>query len=316
MSEYFENIISYILGGISGVAVGYITLSFDLPILSRGYDEIDIFFLIIASLLGMLVSAAFREYSKIKLIKHNTKLKNEIVSLIAHEMRTGLTSTNWVIDFVLQKYGVAFSQEDKDRLSRVVYSTQKTVLHSVNLLDVSLLEIEKLSIYREKMRLGAVEAVIKEVVEKYTFGYERKGIQFTSAIHLDSGKEVEVDIMRILIVIENLIENSIQYAGEGEMSFSLTVNNDETTLNIVISDTGIGIPQSEHSKIFSEFYRASNARNKLVNGSGISLYMSKKYIEAHHGTIRFESEEHKGTTFFITLPLKTAEDIKEFLTKV
>ncbi|MSR71695.1 MAG: HAMP domain-containing histidine kinase [Candidatus Taylorbacteria bacterium] len=316
MSKYFENIISYILGGISGIAVGYITLSFDLPILSRGYDEIDIFFLIIASLLGMLVSAAFREYSKIKLIKHNTELKNEIVSLITHEMRSGITYTNWVIEFVLQKYGVAFSQEDKDRLSRVVYSTQKTVLHSVNLLDVSLLEIEKLSIYREKMRLGAVEAVIKEVVEKYTFGYKRKGIQFTYAIHLDSEKEVEVDIMRIRIVIENLLENSIQYAGEGDKSFSLTVNNDETTLNIVISDTGIGIPQSEHSKIFSEFYRASNARNKLVNGSGISLYMSKKYIEAHHGTIRFESEEHKGTTFFITLPLKTAEDIKEFLTKV
>ncbi len=85
---------------------------------------------------------------------------------------------------------------------------------------------------------------------------------------------------------------------------------------ISVSDTGIGIPESEQEKIFGEFYRASNARVKLSSGSGIGLYTCAQYVQAHRGTIRFESKENVGTTFFITIPLKTIADVNEFLNKI
>ena len=313
MGERIENIISYVLGGITGLAIGYIILSLNVPFLV-GIDRT--LFLVIACLVGILISVTFQHHRTLERIKHNTELKDEIVALITHEMRTGLTSTNWAIQLVLEKYGRGIREDDVKMLTGVVRSIETTVMHSVNLLDVSLLEIEKLAISRAWMNLGEVQTVIKEVLEKYEFGAHRKGVTLTSSVELDPKKEVEVDIMRVRIVLENLLENAIQYADGGQKLLTVKVDNDAKNMNIMVKDTGIGIPKSEQPKIFSEFYRASNARKKLSSGSGIGLYMAKKYIAAHKGTIRFESEENKGTTFYITLPLRTAEDVDEFLTKV
>ena len=123
-------------------------------------------------------------------------------------------------------------------------------------------------------------------------------------------------MMRFRIILENLLENAIQYTTGEKREITVTVYNDAVAMTIMVKDTGIGIPEKEHSKIFSEFFRASNARKKLSNGSGIGLHMCAKYIKAHHGTIRFESKEGEGSIFYVTLPLKSAADVKEFLTKI
>lgn len=83
-----------------------------------------------------------------------------------------------------------------------------------------------------------------------------------------------------------------------------------------VTDTGMGIPIEEQENIFSAFFRASNARRKQSTGSGIGLHMCYQYVKVHHGTIRFESTEGKGTTFYITIPLKTSADVKEFMEKM
>ena len=82
-----------------------------------------------------------------------------------------------------------------------------------------------------------------------------------------------------------------------------------------MSDTGIGIPDSEKEKIFTKFYRAQNAKKKLSNGTGIGLYLCKEYSEAHQGSVRFESTENQGAAFFVTIPLKSTAKLNEFFVK-
>ena len=114
----------------------------------------------------------------------------------------------------------------------------------------------------------------------------------------------------------NLLENAIQYTINEKKLVEVNIDNTAKNLNIKVADTGIGIPKGEQKKIFDEFYRASNARVKLQTGSGIGLYACAQYVKAHKGTIKFDSKENEGTTFYITIPLKTEVNINEFMEKI
>ena len=82
---------------------------------------------------------------------------------------------------------------------------------------------------------------------------------------------------------------------------------------LISAKSGIGIPDAAKDKIFGEFFRAENARKALSAGSGIGLYTAQQYSKAHKGSIRFESKEGVGTTFYVTIPLKTVADVKGFV---
>ncbi|MES2087561.1 MAG: HAMP domain-containing sensor histidine kinase [Patescibacteria group bacterium] len=313
MAEKVEKIIFYILGGVGGAVLGFIVLSFRMSYFA---NENHSFVVAITSLIGVLVSIIFVNYEKQKTLKTNSAVRDETVALITHEMKTGLTSTGWAIEMILQNYGKAITEEDKKMLEGVVNSIYTTIMHSVNLLDVSLLDIGKLKISLEKFDLKEIEQNLKETIEKYAFGAQKKGIHLTSEIHLNHESLVEVDLLRLRIILENLLENALQYTLGDIREIAVHIGNDEKTLNISVSDSGIGIPEAEKEKIFLKFFRASNAKKELNSGSGIGLYMTDQYIKAHRGSIRFETELGKGTTFYVSIPLKTAANVGEFLTKI
>ena len=114
------------------------------------------------------------------------------------------------------------------------------------------------------------------------------------------------DILRLRQVFQNLIENAIRYCQSTQVkkcSVEVFIEVSGTQITIQIADNGIGIPKQEQSKIFKRFYRASNAIRHDSNGSGLGLSTAKAVIEQLGGTIRFESKENKGTTFYVTLPV-------------
>jgi signal transduction histidine kinase len=317
MTTTFERIISYILGAIVGAGLGSLLVSLRMPILDEVQAEV---IARIMPLIGLLVSMVIVEYQNERAVKRNNAIRDETVALITHEMRTSLTSTGWAIGLVLKKYETTIVPEDKKLLTGVLDSIHTTVMHSVNLLDVSLLDIGKLSISLEWTKLQKVQGMVDEMIEKYTLGAAGHGINLVHTCHLDPERMAEVDMLRLRIILENLLENAIQYTVEDKSSekntITMTMSNDEKSMRISIADTGIGIPESEKEKIFSEFYRASNARRKLSTGSGIGLYTCAKYVAAHRGEIRFESTENVGTTLYISIPLKTEADVQGFLQKI
>jgi len=313
MKEIISRLAYNIFGLAFGYIVGRILLSAHIDFIERGGSD---FFLLSTSLIGLIVSIALVEFDQVRTLKTNNLLRNEAISLISHEMRTGLTSAGWAIESVLQKYSDKMAEDDKMNLKTVMDSIHTTVIHSVNLLDISVLDLNKLSLSLKWMTLGEIEEIFNQMQKGYIMQAEKRGITFTYNITLDKDRQIEADLLRLKIILQNLLENAFQYTINEKKLIELTVTNTNNNLEIKISDSGIGIPAGEQEKIFGEFFRASNARTKIPTGSGIGLHACAQYVKAHRGTIRFESKENEGTTFYVTIPLKTKENIDEFMKKV
>lgn len=309
MNKKTEQFVYCILGALIGLALGFVLLSI-------GYafsKEISVLiFLLMMSIFGVLFSVIFYQIKIISLFKKGNKVRDEAVTLITHEMRTGLTSTGWSLEMIMNDYGNVIKEDDKKILQGVIKSIHATIMHSVNLLDISLLDMEKLVISLENIPMSKIEITLQEIIEKYNIGAKRKNVTLKFDLKINVEKKIEIDIMRLRIILENLLENALQYTTEGG-EIRISLKHTDQDMLIDVSDDGIGIPYSEQGKVFSQFYRASNARKKLSSGSGIGLYMCQKYIKAHKGSITFESKENEGTTFHIKIPLTTKMDTNQFL---
>lgn len=243
--------------------------------------------------LGTLV--VLREVTRERKIE---TLKSEFVSLSAHQLRTPLSGIKWVLEDLIKK------REIKERELELLSQALKTVDHLIRLIS-ELLDVVKLEegSYIYKISDISLEKITKEAIEHFKEKMKEKNLHFELKVEKNLPK-TKGDKEKILLVIENLLDNAIRYnsfggeikieikkRGEGEIEFS-------------ISDTGIGIPANQQQQIFKKFFRAANAIRKETEGSGLGLFMVKNIIEAHKGQIWFESTEGVGTTFYFTLPVK------------
>jgi two-component system phosphate regulon sensor histidine kinase PhoR len=105
------------------------------------------------------------------------------------------------------------------------------------------------------------------------------------------------------IALVNLIDNAISYTQDGG-SVNISAAADPANIAICVEDTGIGIPQEEHERIFERFYRIDKSRDKQTGGAGLGLSIVKHIVKLHNGSVFVESEQGKGSKFFIKIPLK------------
>ena len=122
----------------------------------------------------------------------------------------------------------------------------------------------------------------------------------------DSSLVIEAERNDIRYVMTNLVSNAVKYTPPGgKVRVRLARKGDRAVVEV--SDTGIGIPEKELPRLFTEFFRASNAKKQQVAGTGLGLVISKKMITSHEGTIEAQSTFGKGSTFTVTLPLAPGE---------
>jgi signal transduction histidine kinase len=106
------------------------------------------------------------------------------------------------------------------------------------------------------------------------------------------------------IIIGNILYNAVKYTPPNRnISIKAYTITEKNSVHIEIADNGLGIPASQQAQIFGRLFRADNAKNSQTDGNGLGLYVVKKLVEAMSGNVWFQSEENKGTTFFIELPL-------------
>jgi signal transduction histidine kinase len=103
----------------------------------------------------------------------------------------------------------------------------------------------------------------------------------------------------------NFADNAIYYSKE-KSTIKLSLSLDGQDVIFTVKDTGIGVPADQQASLFNKFFRATNARQQRPDGTGVGLFLAKKVIDAHNGTIIFESKEGKGSTFGFRLPLAEA----------
>ncbi|MDP4227054.1 MAG: two-component regulator propeller domain-containing protein, partial [Bacteroidota bacterium] len=210
---------------------------------------------------------------------------------IAHEFRSPLTLIINPVKEILYSKGKMI---DNGELS-VVYRNSKRLLSLVDqLLLFSKTESNEDTL--KVVRLNLVD-VSKEVYLCFLQQAKDKNIQY-DFINDSDVPEIYADREKIEIVLFNLITNAIKYTPEGG-KVSLRITQDEDLVIIKVSDTGCGIPKEVGNDLFNRFYRAEG--NNQKSGFGIGLYLVKKFVEAHKGSVTYTSKVGEGTEFKVTL---------------
>jgi len=173
-----------------------------------------------------------------------------------------------------------------------------------DILNASRIEKGKLAISPKE---GDVVELAENVVSQLVSRAEHKGLKLTfktSEKHFN----IQMDKNKIYEVVMNIVDNAIHYTQKGSIHVNCQINGEEIVISI--KDTGIGIPKSFQKKMFHRFSRSENAKSIRPDGTGIGLYVVKAFVEAHKGKLTYETEEGKGTTFFITLYQKPKFDFQ------
>lgn len=232
---------------------------------------------------------------KLRIEKMN-QMKLKFYINISHELRTPLTLMISQIDLILQNYdmGGAF----RTKLLKVRQYTAHMQQLITEVLDFRRLEQGKMPFHASKQNLVSFVQQIFDSFKDYA-AMNRILYKLEAA---EENIPVWFDPVQIRKVFNNLLSNAFKFTPkEGHINLSIIHKKD--IVEIRISDTGSGIPQSQQDHIFERFYQADNATGVSLTGSGIGLALTNEIIQQHKGTITVQSELGKGTTFIVTLRL-------------
>lgn len=242
------------------------------------------------------------------------RIKNDLLSSAAHEIRTPITGMMRGLKSILDSKN---SPEtfNKWPLLEQIYAALYTLRDTANgFLNLAQLENNSLEIVLHPIPLSDLEKNIKEIIAEYKIRAEMMSIMIESDISLPTSQSVNADLVRLGEVLINLLENAMNYSPKGGHIF-VHATVEQSFLVVSVRDEGIGIPAKEKSMIFSKSFRAENAKRVRSTGNGLGLYLCKKFIEAHDGTLSFESEESKGSTFKFSIPLRK-ESVEAFFKRI
>jgi signal transduction histidine kinase len=226
------------------------------------------------------------------------ELKSNFVSTAAHQLRTPLTAVKWLLIELAGGESGKLKKEQQKTIEDTIAATNRLISLVNDLLDISRLEKggEEFDIKKQD-----IIPVLQEIHSRFMKMADEKGIKFSLEIPLHRAILLTFDKEKIIIALSNLLDNAIKYTlPGGKVSLKMALKEKEVILDIF--DTGIGIPQDQISRVFSRFFRASNAVHLETSGSGLGLSVAKDIIEKHNGVISFSSEKNKGSVFSITLP--------------
>lgn len=224
--------------------------------------------------------------------------KTEFVSLASHQLRTPLSTVGWYAEMLLAGDAGSLSVEQEDYVKEIYNGNQRMVELVNSLLNISRMELGNLAIESEATDFIYIsKSVIKEMLPTI----KKKKIKMTEKYGKDI-HPINADTKLVRNIFQNLLNNAIKYTPEkGKIDIEITQK--DPNIVIRVSDNGYGIPEHQKDRIFTKLFRADNAKEKETEGTGLGLYIVKLIVDAAKGKIWFESEENKGTTFYVAIPL-------------
>ncbi len=231
--------------------------------------------------------------------KELDEMKTDFVNMVAHELRSPIVAIRQQNSVLLEGLAGPLQEKQKEFLERGILKIDQLLELINDLLDIAKIEAGKHIQHQTPTDIGRI------IIDTMTFLEQRAEAQGIKLQHeMENMQPVQADPKRIEEVFSNLITNAINYSPEGGV---VTVSGRclSDYMEIRVSDTGVGIPESEMPKIFDKFYRVKDPKTRKVMGTGLGLSIVKGIIEAHNGTIEVESVKGEGTTFRILLPLVT-----------
>lgn len=228
--------------------------------------------------------------------EENDRLKSAFLANMSHEIRTPLNS---IIGFSELLSDPGFESEQKYEFARIITNSGNNLLAIISdIMDISKIEAGLVEI---KKTVFSVSRLIQDIHNEYQIKAHKKGIEF----HISNGllpedMLIESDQTKIKQVLINFVGNALKFTEKGTIEIGAKVT--EQSIQLFVKDTGIGIPEQYHARIFERFRQVEGSYTRKYGGNGLGLAISKSLIEMLGGTIEMQSREGKGSTFYLTLP--------------
>jgi signal transduction histidine kinase len=251
-----------------------------------------------------------------KKLKEVDRMRNKFVSHTAHELRTPLNVFRWTLDMLRNEDVGKINEEQRELVEQLHQSS----LGMLNLVE-DLLEVCRINQKRFKIKSSVCDLaeLIDQTLGKLAVEIREKKLTIDWKKPKKKLPQAKADCDRMLQVLLNIIGNAIKYTpAEGKISLSIDKTSELATPEIMkeykykqkrknyllcsVADTGIGIPKGEQKKMFSGFFRASNAIKTNIGGTGLGMSIVKYIIDSYGGAVWFKSKENQGATFYFTIP--------------
>ena len=246
--------------------------------------------------IGRLASSFNEMAEKLKEID---RVKSEFVSLASHQLRTPPSAIKWFTEMLLGEKAGKMDERQKSYLMEIARNNKRMIELINQLLNVSRVELGVFAIELEPTDISEVaEETIKELAPQIAKKELNVVKEYDKNMPL-----VNTDPALLRITFQNLLSNAAKYVPE-KGTIWLAIKKEAGNFLIRVADNGYGIPKNQQSKIFTKLFRADNAVEIDPDGTGLGLYIVQSVVKEMGGAIRFESEENKGSAFYVTLPLK------------
>ena len=230
-------------------------------------------------------------------LRESERMKTELVSIVSHELRTPLAS---VLGFTALLLKREFDPPIRRHYLGIVDAQARRLAALLeDFLDVQRIEHEGLELATERVDLAAL---LDEQAELYA----EQSPKHTVEVDLEERPlSVRGDPDRLAQVVGNLLSNAIKYSPDGG-TVQLTAERSGTGVRVIVRDEGLGIPEDQQERIFTKFFRG-DAGATGITGTGLGLAVSREIVEAHGGSIGFDSDPSTGSTFWVELPEEPGE---------
>jgi PAS domain S-box-containing protein len=231
--------------------------------------------------------------------KELERAKDRFISLVSHQLRTSLTSMRLLAEMLANGQPDSLTAAQQDYVQQIECSTERMINLVNEILDLSNIESGRLHMRMSDTDINTL--IQSQIDEVAPLGTER-GIKVVFKPD-PKIRKVVADPTLFSQIVHNLITNAIRYTLKENASVHVTFRRTEKEYLLTVQDEGIGVPKEAWPRLFTSFYRANNAIKTHGDGSGLGLYLAKLILDMTGGKIWFESEEGKGSTFYVSLPL-------------
>ena len=249
-----------------------------------------------------LEDALATEQAAVERLRELERAKSEFVSTVSHELRTPITSIIGYLELLSDGAAGPLAAAQHGLLDRVDRNSQRLLRLVEDLLKLAQIEASSLAI-------DAVPTDLRDIVrstrDMVAWLLDSRSVQMCVDVPSEA-VELEVDPAELERMLVNLVSNAIKFTPDGGR-IDVRLDADDLGATLVVSDTGVGVPESELDRLFTRFYRSSTATQNAVQGTGLGLTIVQAVVAAHGGTIQVESAVDCGTTVTVRLPRGGAE---------
>ena len=264
--------------------------------LTKSYIILSITVLIVILLLA-LNTRLFEHAILFRKLKEVDKMKDEFISIASHELRTPITTIKGFLSMALEGDYGEISQEGTKGLKIMEASVNRLGVLVEDLLNVSRIEQNRLSITPVALNL---HEILESLAAEFELRVKEKKLGFRLEFSAELPR-VWADQDKLRQVLVNLIGNAVKYTKQGDIE--LIAKAEERFVTITVKDSGIGMTAKEREGLFEKFYRVKGEETKGIVGTGLGLWITKQLVELMGGEIFVDSIKHVGSQFYFTIPV-------------